>query len=429
MSEAPGGAKSPAIGIVVTGDNHLSPALPRLSPQRRGERRAWLRRGFAAAVDYALDHGAALFISLGDLFDTPAPSNQDRAFVAEQLRRLRRAGITCVAIGGNHDMPRMRTEHGGEAPQGVYAALGELVYFADTDCVRPRLFKLRGVRVAVAGLSNNPVAPPGSDPLANAAHDDPEGALDQADVALLAVHAAIEGLSRPNEGERAILRRSLDALPPAYRLVVAGHIHRFARQRMGEREIVVVGATERMEFGEGEGSPGFVWLEVGRGGARNVTHVPTKAQPRVEVTVHTSQLWSHGEPAGPDDTQPGDIIRAALDPACQPDTLALLRLTGALTREQHHQISLRDLIVYGQQRAFALDIDTSGLSLGEPLFALPTVEGRPEPLTPARMITLIAEETLRLSVEGAAGAPSPDDLVAARDLALARLRVGGEEDA
>ncbi|HEX2349957.1 MAG TPA: metallophosphoesterase family protein, partial [Ktedonobacterales bacterium] len=70
-------------------------------------------------------------------------------------------------------------------------------------------------------------------------------ALAEADVALLITHAAIEGLARPNEAERTVTQASLAALPAQVRLVVAGHIHRYARQRIGGRDVVVVGATER----------------------------------------------------------------------------------------------------------------------------------------------------------------------------------------
>src|SRR5579863_1516071 len=59
-----------SVGIVVTGDNHLSAALPGYSPERRAERQARLRAGFSATVDYALQHGARLFVIAGDLFDT-----------------------------------------------------------------------------------------------------------------------------------------------------------------------------------------------------------------------------------------------------------------------------------------------------------------------------------------------------------------------
>src|SRR5215813_9732744 len=170
------------IGVVVTGDSHLSPYLPRLTPQRRAERRERLRKAFGQAVDYAVRQGAALFIQCGDLFDTPTPANADRAYVASCLARLRENGIICVAIGGNHDTPRMQTEQDGASPLRVYEALGGLRYFSRSDVLAPQLIEINGLRLAVAGLSNNPVAPPGSDPLFNATFDDPTGILAAADV-------------------------------------------------------------------------------------------------------------------------------------------------------------------------------------------------------------------------------------------------------
>lgn len=428
------------VGLVVTGDNHLSPALPRLSPVRRRERRAWLQRGFQAAVDYAIEHHAALFINTGDLFDSPAPSNQDRAFVATQLKRLSAAGIVCVAISGNHDTPRMRSEHGGEAPQQVYAALHELHYIAANETLEPQLLTLNGLRVAILGLSNNPVAAPGSDPLA-AAHwsDTASAALAEADVALLILHAAIEGLARPNEGERTVARASLDALPDGCRLVVAGHIHRFARQRMGEREVVVVGATERMEFGAQAGEPGFVWAELTPDGARGVEHIRTQAQPRADITLSADQLWPENAPATEsadgEDGEDGEAnaalatIRAALADACTPETMARLRLTGALSRERYHQLALRDVITLGQEIAFSLEVDTTGLTLEERFFALPTPDARVGALSPAEALAQVVEEALREAGNGAPGLPDPADIRAAGDLLLARLRMSGEEGA
>ncbi|HEU4781728.1 MAG TPA: metallophosphoesterase, partial [Ktedonobacterales bacterium] len=275
----------------MTGDNHLSPRLPRLTPQRREQRRARLCQAFGAAVDYAIAHHARIFAHVGDLFDHQTPSNRDRAFVAGELARLRQADIVCVAIGGNHDTPRMQTEHGGAGPQRVYAALDGLRYFGAHDVLRPELLEINGLRIAVAGLTNNPVAPPGSDPLAQALVDDPKGTLAQADVGLLLLHAAIEGMSMPNEGERIVTLASLDALDPRFNVVVAGHIHRYAHQRIGGREVVVTGSTEVMEFGPHGGEPGFVWLELTREGAQHIQHVHLEAQSRKDITLSTENLW------------------------------------------------------------------------------------------------------------------------------------------
>jgi len=441
MTETSGERADPVVGIVITGDNHLSPALPRLSPARRQQRRAWLRRGFKAAVECALDRGAALFVSTGDLFDSPAPTNQDRAFVAEQLHRLRAAGVICVGVGGNHDTPRMQTEHGGESPQQVYAALDELRYFPSTDTLEPLIMTLGGLRVAVVGLSNNPVAPPRSDPLATAQWSaGAASALAEADVALLITHAAIEGLARPNEAERTVTQASLAALPAQVRLVVAGHIHRYARQRIGGREVVVVGATERMEFGAQEGESGFVWAELARDGVRKVEHIRTEEQPRADLTIHTSSLWPTEEEApatnGARPHEPAwqsghalDVIRGELEAACTPETITRLKLTGPLSREQYHQLALREVIALGQQRAFSLDVDTSGLTLIDRAFALPDLGPQAEAIAPAQMIARVVEETLHRREQGESIAFDPEELRSASELLLARLRASGEEGA
>lgn len=453
------------IGVVVTGDNHLSPALPRLSPRRRAERRDRLRSGFAAAIAYAIEHNARLFAHVGDLFDTPTPSNQDRAFVASALARLRRAGVTCVAISGNHDIPRILTESGGEAPQRVYAALDGLHYFAETDVLRPRLFTLDGIRIAVAGLGNNPVAPPGSDPLAGVAVEDPDCALAQSDVGLLLLHAAIEDLCMPNEGERTVHQATLDALPRAFQLVVAGHIHRFAHTRTAKRQVVVCGATERMEFGTAAGHAGFAWIELDRDGVRKVEHIRLAEQPRVEISVSTAQLWpcahvigaapisATAEPeqtgtspwtAEPSDESglvrvagsqavpavateaearpPVETLRQLLAGVCTRETMVRLRLYGPLTLEQYHQLAFRDLLRFGQEHAFSLDLDTAGLELTDPTGQVTGPTTGSGPISPLdELERLVAErlpeldETARADLEGA--------------LALLRERIGRAQDA
>ncbi len=369
----------------MTGDNHLSPRLPRLTPQRREQRRERLCQAFDAAVEYAITHHARIFAHVGDLFDHQTPSNRDRAFVAGELARLRQAGIICVAIGGNHDTPRMQTEHGGAGPQWVYAALDGLRYFGAHDVLRPELLDINGLRIAVAGLTNNPVAPPGSDPLAQVRVDDPKGALAQADVGLLLLHAAIEGLSMPNEGERTVTLASLEALDPRFNVVVSGHIHRYAHQRIGGREVVVSGSTEVMEFGAHVGGAGFVWLELTREGAQHIQHIHLEAQPRKDIALSTENLWPenrafttgvNGALVGRDaalletpQTKPAasplETVMRELEP-CTPDTITRLRLFGPLTRDQYHELPIREILRLGQERTFSLDLDTRELYLFDP---------------------------------------------------------------
>ena len=389
----------------MTGDNHLAPSLPRLTPQRREQRRERLRQAFGAAVDYAITQHARLFAHVGDLFDNQAPSNRDRAYVAGALERLRRAGVVCVAIGGNHDTPRMRTEHGGAGPQGVYAALGGLRYFGSHDVLRPELLEIDGLRIAVAGLTNNPSAPPGSDPLAGVRVDDPEGALAQSDAGLLLLHAAIEGLSMPNEGERTVRLASLETLDPRFNVVVAGHIHRYAHRQLAGRDIVVSGSTEVMEFGAHTGGAGFVWLELTRDGAQRVQHIHLEAQPRADIELSTANLWPEnrafetgmtgisgaligrgaGLPQAPSAAiAPLETVRRAME-VCTSETMVRLRLFGPLTREQYHELPIRDILQRGQELVFSLDLDTRDLALYDPAI------GEAAPTTGIGPISLLDE--------------------------------------
>jgi predicted phosphodiesterase len=333
-------------------------------------------------VEYAIAHHARIFAHVGDLFDNQTPSNRDRAYVGEALTRLRQAGIVCVAIGGNHDTPRMRTEHGGAGPQWVYAAMEGWRYFSAHDVLRPELLEINGLRIVVCGLSNNPVAPPGSDPLAQARVDDPSGALAQADTGLLLLHAAIEGMSMPNEGERTVTVASLDALDPRFNVVVAGHIHRYAHQRIGVHDVVVSGSTEVMEFGAHTRGAGFVWLELTRNGAQHIQHIHLEAQPRADITLSTENLWpgnrafatgitGHivGRDAAlletPPPAPPLETVLKAME-RCTPDTITRLRLFGPLTRDQYHQLPIREIMRLGQERTFSLDLDTRELRLYDP---------------------------------------------------------------
>jgi hypothetical protein len=483
------------IGLVVTADNHLAAALPQLSAERRAERRARLRRGFSAAVDYAIKNGARLFVTAGDLFDSPAPNNQERAFVASELIRLRRANIMCVGIGGLADGSRTPAERGGDAPQRTYAALEGLTYFPATRALTPRLVTLDKLRLAVAGISADPSAAPGSDPLVGLNLVDPEGVLAHAHLGLLIVHAAVAGVSGMSEMSGAngslptITRASLSALPNLFRVVVAGAVHRFSRASIDEREVVVPGATERMDFAGEPSSSGFAWLEIVSDGLTTVKHIAVPEQPRADVEIATARLFpggvstrevaaeppdaltedlqvlpvlapgtegAHGATGATgansetdDEVDPHDLwelrglaqldqvaadalatTQAALDAVCTPETLVRLRLSGPITREQYHHLPLRDILHYGQRHAFAFDLDTRGLALIEPVSsASASVQRgtRMGPLAPAVEVErLLAERLAAVAPDDSEGNA---DLRAAAALLLARLRASSDREA
>jgi len=336
------------VHAVVTADNHLNRFYDRMTPPKLALRRRYLRDGFKAAVDYAIQWPAHLFFIAGDLFDQPDPRNVDRTFVAHCLIRLREAGVQVFAVGGNHDTPRQSTEQGGSAPQEVYAQLGALTLFEDSTRITTEVIDVRGLRVAIGGLAPDPAAPGGSDPLEGIVWADRP-----ADIALgiLLLHAQVEGHALPDTREPVIPLSSLEALAGADVFLV-GDIHRPAVHHLGERMLIIPGATERMTFGEDPGVPGFVALELGRGGVRGYERIALSGQPRAEINVRVEELDAE------------NMLRSLLQRAeavATPETMVKVRLEGIITRERYHTLELRRLYEAMSHQAFHFTLDTGGL--------------------------------------------------------------------
>jgi DNA repair protein SbcD/Mre11 len=332
------------IKIVATADNHLGRYYDRMLPSRLADRRRYLRRGFHSAVEYAIEHEAQLFLQLGDLFDSPDPRNVERDFVASELARLRKHGVQCFGIGGNHDTPRMRTEQGGTLPQAVYARLGGMRLFEPSIKAEFEMLELNGKRVALGGISWNHTLRPGEDPLSVVQAGPP------ADVCVLLAHSSVEGHIYPSEMEPVTALATLEALP-GIDLVLLGHVHRHRVFHLGSHTAVMVGATERMTFGSGEGSSGFVYMELDGSRIARCDFVPTGSQPRCECVVRTTELGE--EP-------PGEIA-SRLEPLCTPQTLVKLHIEGPINRADYHRLDLRRIYEFGIAHCFHFDVDTAGL--------------------------------------------------------------------
>jgi exonuclease SbcD len=365
--------------VVLTADNHLSAYSPKLAPAKLVERRKRLGLAFKQTVDTAIERHAHLFVQAGDLFDTVDPRNKERDFVAEQLSRLQSAGIRTFGVSGNHDTPRQRTEQGGIAPQGIYDRLGGMHFFDSSDNLEPVLIEVAGLRVAVAGLSYRPNIPPGGDPLDQLQIVDPEGVIAQADLGIMILHAAIEGHAFPGEMETFVRRRSLAGLD-GFRVVLAGHVHGYDRFSIGDKAIVVCGATELMEFGQSADTVGFVYLELTRHGLRHAEHVPIIPQPRHVIALRTTELWPVVQrlqkDASPEHAQSiatqvdgaplpsvTEQILQKIELYCTADAMVRLTLEGPITRDQYHELDVRGIWLYGQQRAFSFEVDENRLFL------------------------------------------------------------------
>src|SRR5919199_49963 len=232
-----------AIRAVVTADNHLNRYHARMPAARLEERRKVLRRAFRRAVDHAIDIKADFFLQCGDLFDNVDPRNAERSFVAGCLADLRAAGVTTLAVGGNHDVPRQSTEQGGFLAADLYARLG-------------------GLRIAIGGLCWDASSSFGEDPLEEIDFPDPpEG---RADWKLLLMHANVEGHTYPGAFEPVVKRETIARLDADF--LLPGHVHARTHFQVGGTHVLVPGATERMYFEEFGHGPGFAVLELGTEG-------------------------------------------------------------------------------------------------------------------------------------------------------------------
>ncbi|MHB0868046.1 MAG: metallophosphoesterase family protein [Chloroflexota bacterium] len=395
--------------MVVTADNHLGRHYDRMFPQKLEERRAWLRRGFGAAVEHALEHRAHLFLQVGDLFDSPEPRNVERQFVAEALSRLRDAGVRCLGIGGNHDTPRVRNGHSMATPQGTYARLGGLRLLGESrtevrglstertslspqsSVLSPWLdvetLEIEGVRVAVGGMAPDPTAPAGSDPL--------EGLewRPEADISLLLLHGSLEGHVYPGAPEPIVRRATVEGLEGVDYLLM-GHVHRFAAFCWGGKTVIVPGATERMTFAEVETRPGFVYMEAEPGRLAGLQQIPVECQPRLQLAIPTSEL-AEGDPA--------EVAKARVETVCRRDAMVRVSLEGPISRQRYHDLRLREVAEFGAGRSFFFDLDTTGLYVEDERQATSARGGRLSQ----------REELIRFAREGleAAGSQRERDLI------------------
>lgn len=396
------------IRVVLTADNHLSAYSPKLTPTRLAERRKRLGMAFKQTVDTALERKAHLFIQAGDLFDSIDPRNQERKFVAEQLMRLRSAGIRVFGVSGNHDTPRQRTEQGGAAPQSIYHQLGAMHYFDSSDFLKPVELQVAGLRLAVAGLSYHPGVPPGGDPLDHVQLIDPDRIVARAELGIMILHSAIEGHAFPGEMETFVRRSTLSRFD-GFRAVLAGHVHAYARFSIADKAVVVCGATERMEFGQEEDRIGFVYLELSNDGLCHAEHLSIKPQPRHIVTVRTTELWPSQRPNGATPSERASAsesenllmseapslpaterILQQVEPYCAEDAMVRLILEGPITHEQYHALDIRSIWMYGQQRAFSFEVDESRLLLTNEFLHRDIERG--ERIAPRDVLEIIAQE-------------------------------------
>ncbi len=355
------------VTLVLTADNHLGYAAAGQHPRKREERLQRLRAAFQSATDFAIAQGVDLFVQAGDLFDSTTPDEYERSFVAERLAQLKQAGIKTFALGGVHDTPvESHSLRGGSAPapQISYARLGALQYLAPIPMLKdaelePLIFEVRGLRIGICG--RGVLAGQEGDPLEQLRVQDD---LERADLALLVLHAPIEGLTAGSSllDTRAQVSRNSIMKQNWFDCILAGYHHSYSRSRVGQCEVVVAGATQHIDFSTLDHAPGFVFLGLAADGIRWCNHIAVDAMPLQRLVIQTKELWPTDDDH-PQSISSTEMILERLRPLCRPDTMIQLKLEGELTPSRYHQLNLNQIRRYGEEQCFALAIDDSTLTL------------------------------------------------------------------
>ncbi len=342
------------IRVVLTADNHLGRYYAKMSPSVLAERRKRLRRAFDRIVQFACAQQAHLFLIAGDLFDSPNPRNIERIYIADALRRLREHNVTVIAIGGNHDTPKSSTEQGGYVPQSIYHKLGALEFFEQNPAIQPWIAEIANVKVAVGGITPSPNLLPGHNPLDGVTFDG-----DDADVRILLMHHAIEGMIHPDAQEVILSRAAIESLQGVDYLFV-GDIHRYSSFVLGGKRVIVPGATEWMDFGDREDDKaGFVYLEIEPECIdRPPQYKSTTPQPRAKVLIRVTEL---------NDDDPTGIVLTRLETASEVDTMLKLRIEGAISLDLFSRLDMRRIEEAGRRDNFFFDLDVSGLQVQRPM--------------------------------------------------------------
>jgi len=275
------------------------------------------------------------------------------------------------------------------------------------------MLDVRGTVVGICGVGV--LASQQGDPLGHIRID---GDIERAALSLLLLHAPIEGITTGALGRDAQAQVSHASImaQPAFQAVLAGYHHGFKRQSIGRSEVVVAGATQHIDFSDPDDEPGFVFLGIAADGIRWCRHISVDSIQLRRLVIDVADLSS--------DQSPTSLVLERLRPLCTEDTMVQLRLEGELTRQHYHELNLNQLRLYGEEHAFALAIDDSGLK-----FLPDEREGDKSGKNASRISEVeerlsLREELIRLADEWIAAAEEEQEqraLVATKEELLAAL--------
>lgn len=250
-----------AVRIGHIADTHIGaelPRRPRLDLARRGE--DFIDR-YHRVLDALQRQRVDLVIHAGDLFDEAHPSTRAIGAACTPLLTLATEGIPIVLVPGNHER---------SAIPGSLLLAHENIHIACSPTTFR--FTIKGRRVAITALPciRRGVRAAFAEALRSSGWSD-----EPADLRILTVHQAFASARcgthnfRFKPGEHVM---DLDAIPPAFDYVAAGHVHRYQVLHSPTPQgppIVYAGSTDRITFAETDEPKGYVLIEAADDGLRH----------------------------------------------------------------------------------------------------------------------------------------------------------------
>jgi DNA repair exonuclease SbcCD nuclease subunit len=264
--------------IVIVGDVHEGRAYDfRVNPLISvSDRTLDLHKNLVRAAEFAVENKAVLFVLLGDLFDRTNVAPIFREYVRQDvIEPLGKAGVRVLILAGNHDQPRV-------FQRGT--SVDDLSGYPHVTIFRKPTSLVETVSGRTISFIIMPFLYPESilDQLGKKAEDIPEdqriivsqevlkeflhkSSETEADAKILLAHYYFEGAELGNplypEAEMGELEFTPSMIPQNIDVAFFGHVHLHQTRDARRVPVVLVGAVERIDWGEKLGKKGFVTLD------------------------------------------------------------------------------------------------------------------------------------------------------------------------
>jgi len=336
-----------SVQILHCSDTHLDKNFNIANLARAQERKEDLNKNFSAAVDYALKNRPDLFLMTGDIFDRVSPSNAARILVTQKIRQLKEAGISVFIIGGNHDVPKLGSQH---LAIDLLSSAGLATVFSKSDEFGRRILQIDGKSVCVIGKSYYSQVE-GQNPL-RGLKIPIEG-----DYNLLLIHGSLQGLnvvsSVPEMASQNPFRP--EDIKVGVNYLALGHFHNHYERDHEGCKIVNPGSMEKLSWAEMNDEKGFVWAEL-NGSEASSEFIRLETRPMEKYILNLSKNEDYSP------TLRDHVIDYIMS---QSDTIKIARLflQGQITQQQYSELKMNEVVQATRDAFFHLGFDRTELDV------------------------------------------------------------------